>query len=587
MSYNFLGRKLIKGLVLLMGINGGISAGEKITFETLVERSEKFHNEISALNPFMKTVISGLPQTNRIKNVANNKERKEKVLEHAKSTYPIMHQKTFELCKEFLEYKKNMGTAQEKSVYKDINLPKFITRLLAKRPLMFMKKEDQYLLRKGCTGFGDFELIGTDQEKSPLILEDYLSYDEMPLAALIGISSPTYFINKGDRSNKAVKGNPGTFEEEGIYVGLVGARFEKPGYMEWQHMIITPEQNTTQNGYGPSNKGLLGLWSKFYDEKFYNILDAKNDKSTRFVQFTQGKKTYYFDTVVYRKRIRSVVEPFLIDANKRAKKNNQKAYVHIVGLGLGVWQIHPQQAQWMLNEYAEIIRNNDLSDIADIDFSWFPSDANKIDMIQNGGEFKTNNNNITIHFSKRNPANKLTGNDAGKLLVACYAWDGNAYPGNEYWNGMLSESGDPAAACCSTISELQNPLINAYIEQNIKKEFDRTTDVMQAAAAQVLEQCKVEDTKEEVVHKQQEKQVAVVAAQQNLKQREQVANAQPTSEQPKEQLRKQDQSPVVQPQPQQPIVAAPGMWENITSVVTSVITSVINLAKRLLGFFWK
>lgn len=65
----------------------------------------------------------------------------------------------------------------------------------------------------------------------------------------------------------------------------------------------------------------------------------------------------------------------------------------------------------------------------------------------------------------RNPATKLSGVDEGKLLCAMYAWDGGAYPGNEFYEpyGMLSGSGDPAAACCSTITELGNPEINLAV----------------------------------------------------------------------------------------------------------------------------
>ena len=84
-----------------------------------------------------------------------------------------------------------------------------------------------------------------------------------------------------------------------------------------------------------------------------------------------------------------------------------------------------------------------------------------------------------IRFSRRDPAAKLEGDDAGKLVVAMFAWDSNSYVGNEYWEGMLSASGmyyclqlirrslhftgDPAAAACSTIPDLLNPDVNRNI----------------------------------------------------------------------------------------------------------------------------
>ena len=47
------------------------------------------------------------------------------------------------------------------------------------------------------------------------------------------------------------------------------------------------------------------------------------------------------------------------------------------------------------------------------------------------------------------------------LVVAMFAWDGNSFVGNEYWEGALAASGDPAAASCSFIPQLLNPDINS------------------------------------------------------------------------------------------------------------------------------
>lgn len=429
---------------------------------------DNFQELVNKSDLFDKTVCAFPTKDNRIAQVGIDVATQEKIVQHAEKTHVLVSRELRSLLAHFLRYKNSYGSTKEKELYDAITIDKFIIRLLEKRPLMFMTPADQYILRSAhARGSGGFEKIGTDQEQSPLILKDYLSYDEMALAALIGISSPTFFINNGARDNKGIKGVEGSYEKEGVYVGLVGARFEKPGYMEWQHIIVTPAQNTAKNGYGfdRCNKGLLAVWSEFYNEKFPTFEQVQKDTTGRFAFLKNG---FYFDTVVYKKRMKFVIERFLLDANFRAEHQyNRKAYVHIVGLGLGVWQIDSRQVDWMIDACVEVIqelRDIDLAGISDIDFSWFNGATQTYkDKVIAVGKKK----NIAIHFSQRNPADKLIGVNEGKLLVACYAWDGNAYPGNEYWAGMLTASGDPAAACCSTIAELQNLQINFFIRGNL------------------------------------------------------------------------------------------------------------------------
>lgn len=359
----------------------------------------------------------------------------------------LLHQRTSDLMREFLVLMRASGTEHERPVYQGLpDARTFALRLLRQRPLTFWKSEDAYKLKTGETGMGGFEQIGSVDEAPPLIIQDLLTYNEMAIAALLGVSTRTPFYNVGHRSNEGVRGVDGSFTSEGIYAGVVGARFERALVMEYSHMIVTPQQNTTANGYGSkASKGrttdILRLWARFYQRPFLPDWPEAQKEIASYIQLPGC----LFDADIYKQRVRMSIEPFLLDANERGALAPSGAYIVAVGIGLGVWAIHSlMQASLMLEVYQELLHAHELVNVAVLDFSWFPAEV----------QGNVTHNRIDICFSRRNPADRICAN---MLLVAMYAWDGNAYPGNEYWIGELSNSGDPAAACCSAIALLQNP----------------------------------------------------------------------------------------------------------------------------------
>lgn len=440
--------------------------------KTLIDRSDAFH----------KTLNFSFHLDNKISSSSSFQE--DLIVSFAETTYPICHKSVLKLAENFLKYKTRYGTPFEITFYSKMTALKFCHRLLTKRPVVFITKHDEYLLQNGKDGRdggdGGFENL-SENKADKLNIHDLLSYDEMLISALFSVSVPTLFINSGSRHNMGKKDNSGNHCPQGIYIASVGCRFEKPGFMEWSHIIITEKQNTELNGYGllasrtnhkNHKTALLRIWSEFYMGNgnvfptYNDVLELKSKDKTLFDSlYITIRKGVFFNKNIYKMRMKLVIEPFLLEANNRGRIANKKVHVRAVGLGLGTWCITSQQYDLLLEVYYELLKTLDLPNISDLEFIYFrEGDGEKKGEDMEKREEILGDLNIRILFSKSDPADLI---EPDKLLVCQYAWDSNSFPGNEYWMGLFASSGDPAAACCSFISELQNPLINVEAFQRI------------------------------------------------------------------------------------------------------------------------
>lgn len=152
----------------------------------------------------------------------------------------------------------------------------------------------------------------------------------------------------------------------------------------------------------------------------------------------------------------------LAEAEARAVEFQKRVFIRMIGLGLGVWQIDKVQESLYVEEFLLAISQCHYKKIAAVDFCWIkPNTDVTVKTTAAGAE-------VGIMFSHNNPATLLPQEFKDCLIVATYAWDSNSFPGNEFWCGMLTASGDPAAACCSLVPELQNPYINTQMLDNIR-----------------------------------------------------------------------------------------------------------------------
>lgn len=371
-----------------------------------------------------------------------------------KSAYPLMHESVICLYIKFLDHKSHYGTPSEQALYRNMTVASLVDRLLMKRAVSFYGSEDNYRLLDGECGCGWRGDCGTDS------LSRHLSYDEIKLSALLSVSSYSAFINNGSRENRGIPTSSfSTIHPHGVVVGLIGPRLEKEDVMDWEDIIISKKQNVKAHGYGEPPKDHTAdsswrrMWADFYGISHFPLYNSVQNNADCSNYISIG--SLYFNKAVYSTRLTISFETLLFEAQSRASCAGTKAYIHVVGIGLGVWSLSPKQEQIFLEAFSCCLKRlaKRLTHITDLDFSWFSAQSLPQMVYEH----------IHIHFSKRSPHDSLPVEHRDKLLVVSYAWDGNALPGNEFWDGALSSSGDPAQACSSQISELHNPHINPAV----------------------------------------------------------------------------------------------------------------------------
>lgn len=370
------------------------------------------------------------------------------VVEHdADGTRIVVHSHFPQLVQAFLEHKRTHGSKTERQFYSSSTTKTWqdeIARLIAKRPLVFMGSSDFTVLRDGSEVRGDattkWDSVGSDREGRQLQLDEYLSYDEIMLGSLIGVSGHSYFINDGSRFNQGKSGAPGTFEHRGIIIGLVGARYERDDRMD-SIFVLPPVEKP-----------------KMHPELRQTFMDFFGRLGSESIGRATARS---FDVATYKARMRITIDILLLEADSRAKEAARKAHTYVVGLGLGVWQHGQRQAEYYIDSFVAALNDLSLARVGTLEFAYIPVP----DSVQAKVKKAAGRQGIKVLFSQRNPAEKL---ETDELLVLSYAWDGNAFPGNEYWIGSLCASGDPAAACMSTIGELHNPLVNPGFLERIQ-----------------------------------------------------------------------------------------------------------------------
>ena len=271
---------------------------------------------------------------NVFRHMLSSTRTKKKFVDMAENTRPFVSKELWNLMGAFMEFMSSLPDQEGsnyRTVYKGMSPADLVKRLVKKRPVVFYSKYDKNVLRFGppklLPGKGKWENVAKSLDKTNEnypFLREYISYDEILLAAFVNFSTPTYFISDGSLKSSS------EFVPEGFLCGLVGARLQKDGFMESRFAFPRDPKDKKFEDVHKSDK----FWiTQVYQNAFPEGKIPTHHEITRNSKIYKGIYEDGVNVVFLKKRLRLTVVPFVEEAIARGKENKARVVVSVPPIG--------------------------------------------------------------------------------------------------------------------------------------------------------------------------------------------------------------------------------------------------------------
>lgn len=381
-------------------------------------------------------------------------------LEHS---YPIITNTGLNIINTFIDLIKDSKNQKEK---RTTSTKKQLIRLINNKPVMFSIKLNKWILKNDFNVIMSMNQWEPENKSSDININEYMTLFEMELSSLIVYSICTPLLNRGSKKDPFNIDN--YHQKEGIIICLPRFICDKPTFFDWKYLLIDPNFNLENNGYGNKNNKYLNLWSVIYNmdifPRYSDVIPDPIDPTLSTNVITNFAIDYnfpkyikldshreiFFNLHAYISKIKFFAKIFLLEANYRAFFYKKNVFCHIT---IPYFNILNDILQW--NIYVETWKQIFIQgNYKYIDKLYFSTDLVQKDIRDNNFIFSSDR----ISCGNRLPYEIL---DDRLLLIKCVEYDPCSYIGNEFYEGTY-DNDNSLSAFNTFISYLGNPDINNF-----------------------------------------------------------------------------------------------------------------------------